>query len=129
ARVSKSFTFTTCGRGRCSLITVIPIAGGSSVFGVWLSVDLGDQNPPSSWWVICPNVAGLGHGGKADGVEMTRSRIQLLIVLSAVIVNPSAEALWAQTPSAPRRAATLIGSPIAMPRCDPTASSGIRSAG
>ena len=101
ARVSKSFTFTTCGRGRCSLITVIPIAGGSSVFGVWLSVDLGDQNPPSSWWVICPNVAGLGHAGKADGVEMTRSRIQLLIVLSAVIVNPSAEALWAQTPSAP----------------------------
>jgi len=52
-------------RGRCSLITVIPIAGGSSVFGVWLSVDLGDQNPPSSWWVICPNVAGLGHAGQS----------------------------------------------------------------
>ena len=43
----------------------------------------------------------LAMPGKADGVEMTRSRIPLLIVLSAVIVNPCAEALWAQTPSAP----------------------------
>jgi hypothetical protein len=40
--------------------------GSSSVFGLWLSVDLGDQNPMSSWWVICPNLAALGTPGKAD---------------------------------------------------------------
>ena len=34
-------------------------------------------------------------------VEMTNSRIPLLIVLSAVLGNPYAEALWAQTQSAP----------------------------
>src|SRR6266568_4318802 len=39
--------------------------------------------------------------GRLMGVAMTNSRIPLLIVLSAVIGNPCAEALWAQTPSAP----------------------------
>jgi hypothetical protein len=39
--------------------------GSSSVFGVWLSVDLEDQNPMSSWWVIYPNVAALGHAGQS----------------------------------------------------------------
>jgi hypothetical protein len=38
--------------------------GNSSDFGVWLSVDLGDQNPMSSWWPIFPNVAALGHAGQ-----------------------------------------------------------------